>query len=75
MNQGTQGYSLTKKTEGRKSRDTVSLNQFYHSRFQLRTGIQTKMNLKLNLHQSILMLNAVRRKLARSFGNTIVKVA
>jgi hypothetical protein len=25
MNQGTQGYSLTKKTEGRKSRDTVSL--------------------------------------------------
>jgi hypothetical protein len=26
MNQGTQGYNLTKKTEGRKSRDTVSLN-------------------------------------------------
>jgi hypothetical protein len=26
MNQGTQGYSLMKKTEGRKSRDTVSLN-------------------------------------------------
>jgi hypothetical protein len=26
MNQGTQGYSLTKKTEGRKSRDIVSLN-------------------------------------------------
>jgi hypothetical protein len=26
MNQGTQGYSLTKKTEGRKSRDTVSLS-------------------------------------------------
>jgi hypothetical protein len=25
MNQGTQGYSFTKKTEGRKSRDTVSL--------------------------------------------------
>jgi hypothetical protein len=25
MNQGTQGYGLTKKTEGRKSRDTVSL--------------------------------------------------
>jgi hypothetical protein len=25
MNQGTQGYSLTKKTEGQKSRDTVSL--------------------------------------------------
>jgi hypothetical protein len=25
MNQGTQGYSLTEKTEGRKSRDTVSL--------------------------------------------------
>jgi hypothetical protein len=25
MNQGTQGYSLTKKTEGRKSRDTVPL--------------------------------------------------
>jgi hypothetical protein len=25
MNQGAQGYSLTKKTEGRKSRDTVSL--------------------------------------------------
>jgi hypothetical protein len=25
MDQGTQGYSLTKKTEGRKSRDTVSL--------------------------------------------------
>jgi hypothetical protein len=30
MNQGTQGYRLTKKTEGRKSRDTVSLkNKFY----------------------------------------------
>jgi hypothetical protein len=28
MNQGTQGYSLTKKTEGRKSRDTVSLKHF-----------------------------------------------
>jgi hypothetical protein len=27
MNQGTQGYSLTKKTEGRKSRDTVSLKK------------------------------------------------
>jgi hypothetical protein len=27
MNQGTQGYSLTKKTEGRKSRDTVSLRR------------------------------------------------
>jgi hypothetical protein len=26
MNQGTQGYSLMKKTEGRKSRDTVSLS-------------------------------------------------
>jgi hypothetical protein len=26
MYQGTQGYSLMKKTEGRKSRDTVSLN-------------------------------------------------
>jgi hypothetical protein len=25
MNQGTQRYSLTKKTEGRKSRDTVPL--------------------------------------------------
>jgi hypothetical protein len=25
MNQGTQGYSLTKKTEGRKSRDSVLL--------------------------------------------------
>jgi hypothetical protein len=25
MNQGTQGYSLMKKTEGRKSRDTVPL--------------------------------------------------
>jgi hypothetical protein len=27
MNQGTQGYSLTNKTEGRKSRDTVPLNK------------------------------------------------
>jgi hypothetical protein len=27
MNQGTQGYSLMKKTEGRKSRDTVSLKR------------------------------------------------
>jgi hypothetical protein len=26
MNQGTQGYSLTIKTEGRKSRETVPLN-------------------------------------------------
>jgi hypothetical protein len=26
MYQGTQGYSLMKKTEGRKSRDTVSLS-------------------------------------------------
>jgi hypothetical protein len=28
MNQGTQGYSLMKKTEGRKSRDTVSLKGY-----------------------------------------------
>jgi hypothetical protein len=27
MNQGAQGYSLTKKTEGRKSRDTVPLTK------------------------------------------------
>jgi hypothetical protein len=27
MNQGTQGYSLMKKTEGRKSRDTVPLSK------------------------------------------------
>jgi hypothetical protein len=27
MNQGTQGYSFTKKTEGRKSRDTISLSK------------------------------------------------
>jgi hypothetical protein len=27
MNQGTQGYCLPKKTEGRKSRETVPLNQ------------------------------------------------
>jgi hypothetical protein len=26
MNQGTQGYSLTKKTEGQKSPETVPLN-------------------------------------------------
>jgi hypothetical protein len=26
MNQGTQGYRLTKETEGRKSRETVPLN-------------------------------------------------
>jgi hypothetical protein len=31
MNQGTQGYSLTKKTEGRKSRDTVSLIHILYS--------------------------------------------
>jgi hypothetical protein len=29
MYQGTQGYSLMKKTEGRKSRDTVSLRVLY----------------------------------------------
>jgi hypothetical protein len=29
MNQGTQGYSLTKKTEGRKSRDTVPLRNIH----------------------------------------------
>jgi hypothetical protein len=29
MNQGTQGYSLMKKTEGRKSRDTVPLTDDY----------------------------------------------
>jgi hypothetical protein len=28
MNQGAQGYSLTKKTEGRKSRVTVSLTMY-----------------------------------------------
>jgi hypothetical protein len=28
MNQGTQGYSLTKKTKGRKSRDTLPLIPF-----------------------------------------------
>jgi hypothetical protein len=28
MNQGTQGYSLMKKTEGQKSRDTVPLSEF-----------------------------------------------
>jgi hypothetical protein len=27
LNQGTQGYSLMKKTEGRKSRDTVPLKK------------------------------------------------
>jgi hypothetical protein len=27
MNQGTQGYCLPKKTEGRKSRETVPLNR------------------------------------------------
>jgi hypothetical protein len=27
MNQGTQGYRLTKKTEGRKSRETVPLTK------------------------------------------------
>jgi hypothetical protein len=39
MNQGTQGYSLMKKTEGRKSRDTVSLkdNQYrWASRVSIR---------------------------------------
>jgi hypothetical protein len=30
MNQGTQGYSLMKKTEGRKSRDTVSLSSYVY---------------------------------------------
>jgi hypothetical protein len=29
MNQGNQGYSLTKKTEGRKSRDTVYLSYWF----------------------------------------------
>jgi hypothetical protein len=28
MNQGTQGYSLTKKTEGQKSRETFTLNLY-----------------------------------------------
>jgi hypothetical protein len=35
MNQGTQGYSLTKKTEGRKSRDTVPLMYFISFRHYL----------------------------------------
>jgi hypothetical protein len=42
MNQGTQGYSLTKKIEGRKSRETVPLkfhlcmegNAFHESPFK-----------------------------------------
>jgi hypothetical protein len=45
MNQGTQGYSLMKKTEGRKSRDTVSLNRPSHKTlvsFLLFNWIDTK---------------------------------
>jgi hypothetical protein len=33
MNQGTQGYSLTKKTEGRKSCDTVPLMEYLNLTF------------------------------------------
>jgi hypothetical protein len=40
MNQGTQGYSLTKKTEGRKSRDTVSLRIAFPCSCGLDTGIR-----------------------------------
>jgi hypothetical protein len=35
MNQGTQGYSLTEKTEGRKSRDTVPLSANHRFRDSL----------------------------------------
>jgi hypothetical protein len=37
MNQGTQGYSLTKKPEGRKSRDTVPLSIRIYFLFLLQT--------------------------------------
>jgi hypothetical protein len=33
MKQGTQGYSLTKKTEGRKSRETVPFKFHCHNEF------------------------------------------
>jgi hypothetical protein len=42
MNQGTQGYSLTKKTEGRKSRDTVSLKMRIRNA-TVHKGIQNEM--------------------------------
>jgi hypothetical protein len=29
MNQGTQGYNLTKKTEGRKARETIPINTIF----------------------------------------------
>jgi hypothetical protein len=42
MNQGTQGYSLTKKTEGRKSRDTVPLNKGKQFEFTTKTEEERK---------------------------------
>jgi hypothetical protein len=50
MNQGAQGYSLTKKkTEGQKSRDTVPLikndrRTTYNRKFDMKTAIFLKMD-------------------------------
>jgi hypothetical protein len=63
MNEGTQGYCLTKKTEGRKSRDTFPLNGptgnkntrgsktiFWHKYLQCKNGYSTPFphNIALN---------------------------
>jgi hypothetical protein len=42
MNQGTQGYRLTKKPKGRKSRETVPLSGGRFSMFPLLKGIVSR---------------------------------
>jgi hypothetical protein len=54
MNQGTQGYSLTKKTEGRKSRDTVSLST--RARIYLRFILSTIIRISVQSNQSFFLI-------------------
>jgi hypothetical protein len=61
MSQGTQGYSLTKKTEGRKSRDTVPLNYEYVKYFRSQMLLYIHYSVEMiQLHFSKLFKNAKR---------------
>jgi hypothetical protein len=51
MNQGTQGYSLMKKTEGQKSRDTVSLRSRIILVGRSRNRIEMRLWLRFRLRQ------------------------
>jgi hypothetical protein len=40
MNQGTQGYGLMKKTEGRKSHETIPLSIYKATQYQIKQAQQ-----------------------------------